>query len=172
MGGGYNNMSVTRVSNRKVYSFKSVGKTSEHARKLARFTPELPPVGIKTPVSLSDTGKSFLEMHTNFPDQLHDNFLNLILTNHGERLGLPTFGANLSELTFEMQNEDAQSEAMQRVSAAVRKWMPYISLETFSPIVENFENKEVAKIGLVIGYSIPKLHTNTRNIEVILYSAG
>lgn len=165
-------MSVKREVNRKVYSFKSAGRSAELTKKLARATPELPPIGIKTPVTLSETGKSFVEMHNNFPDQLHDNLLNLILTNHGERLGHPKFGANLSELTFEMQEESGQSEAMARISAAIRKYMPYISLETFSPIVENFDNKEVAKIGLVLGYSIPKLFTKTRNIEVILYSAG
>lgn len=165
-------MSVKREANRKVYSFKSAGRSAELAKKLARSTPELPPIGIKTPVTLSETGKSFVEMHNNFPDQLHDNLLNLILTNHGERLGHPKFGANLSELTFEMQEESGQSEAMTRISAAIRKYMPYISLETFSPIVENFDNKEVAKIGIVLGYSIPKLFTKTRNIEVILYSAG
>jgi len=38
--------------------------------------------------------------------------------------------------------------------------------------VENFDNKDVAKIGIVVGYSIPKLFTKIRNIEVILYSAG
>jgi phage baseplate assembly protein W len=165
-------MTVKRTANQKVFSFKSVGKSAELTKKLARFTPELPPVGIKTPVTLSETGKSFIEMHDNFPEQLHDNLLNLILTNHGERLGHPKFGANLSELTFEMQEEDGQSEAMARISEAVRKYMPYISLETFSPIVENFDNKEVAKIGIVVGYSIPKLLTKTRNIEVILFSAG
>ena len=165
-------MSVARISNRKVYSFKSVGMPAELKKKLARSTPELSPIGIKTPVTLSETGKSFVEMHNNFPDQLHDNLLNLILTNHGERLGHPDFGANLAELTFEMQDEGGQSEAMARVATAIRKYMPYISLETYSPIVENFDNKEVAKIGMIIGYTIPKLFTKTRNIEIILYSAG
>ena len=165
-------MSVNRVSNQKVYSFKSVGQLTTQKQKLVRESGERPPVGIKTPVALSESGKSFLEMHTNFPDQLHDNLKNLILTNHGERLGHPDFGANLTELTFEMQGGGGQGEAMSRVSAAVRKYMPYISLETFSPIVEHFDNKEVAKIGIIIGYKIPKLKTPLRNLEVILFSAG
>lgn len=165
-------MAVNRTSNTKTYSFKSVGKTVDIAKKLVRDGPERPPVGIKTPAALSENGKSFLEMHDNFPDQIHDNLMNLILTNHGERLGLPDFGANLAELTFEMQEENTQSVAMARVSAAVRKYMPYVSLETFSPVVENFDNKEVAKIGIVVGYKVPKLRTKLRKLEVILYSAG
>ena len=165
-------MAITRVSNRKVYSFKSSGESVELASKNANSGATVPPVGIKTPVSLSDDGKSFLRMHGNFPDQVHDNLRNLVLTNHGERLGLPDFGANLAELTFEMQDEDVQGEAMNRVSRTVRKYMPYVELETFSPFIENFDNKEVAKIGLTIGYKVPKLRTQQRMLDVILYCAG
>ena len=165
-------MAITRVSNRKVYSFKSSGESVELASKNANSGAAVPPVGIRTPVSLSDDGKSFLRMHGNFPDQVHDNLRNLVLTNHGERLGLPDFGANLAELTFEMQDEDVQGEAMNRVSKTVRKYMPYVELETFSPFIENFDNREVAKIGLTIGYKVPKLRTQQRMLDVILYCAG
>lgn len=165
-------MAIERRSDRKTYSFKSVGNSAELVNKLASSDVQRPPVGIKTPVSLSEKGSAFLEMHDNFPDQIHDNLLNLILCNHGERLGLPDFGANLMELTFEMQDDTAQAEAMARISSAVARYMPYISLETFTPIVDYFDNKEVAKIGIQVGYTVPKLRTTTRNLEVILYSAG
>ena len=165
-------MAITKIANRKVYSFRSVGEKTELKAKLAETGVEVPPVRIATPVQLSDNGKSFVKMHTNFPDQINDNLNNLILTNHGERLGLPDFGANLAELAFELQDEDVQSEAMNRVSTAVRKYMPYVELETFSPFVENFDNKEVAKVGLTIEYSIPKLRVPKRQLEVLLFVAG
>ena len=75
-------MAITRVSNRKVYSFKSSGVSVEQSGKLANSGIEVPPVGIKTPVSLSEDGKSFLQMHKNFPDQIHDNLQNLILISY------------------------------------------------------------------------------------------
>lgn len=165
-------MAITKIADRKVYSFRSVGEKTELTAELASTGVELPPVGIATPVQLSDDGKSFVRMHTNFPDQINDNLNNLILTNHGERLGLPDFGANLAELTFEMQDQDVQTEAMNRVSAAVRKYMPYVNLETFSPFTENFDNKEVAKVGLIIEYSIPKLRVPKRQTEILLFVAG
>lgn len=165
-------MTIDRVPNRKVYSFKSVGKSSELANNNASTGVPRPPVGIKTPIKISETGGNFLEMHTTYKDQIHDNLLNLILTNHGERLGLHDFGANLHELTFEMQDENVQSEAMRRITTAVSKYMPFISLQTFTPIIDHFENKEVAKIGIVVGYIVPRLNADVRNIEVILYSAG
>ena len=59
-------MAITRVSNRKVYSFRSSGESVELASKLANEDVRLPPVGIKTPVSLADDGKSF--MQTFFPE--------------------------------------------------------------------------------------------------------
>ena len=62
-------MAVNRVSNRKTYSFKSSGKSRELAKKLVRDGPELPPVGIKTPARLSETGKNFLEMNNKIPFQ-------------------------------------------------------------------------------------------------------
>jgi len=139
---------------------------------LLSCSPSIITKGTSTAVGQANDGKSFLKMTTNFPDQIHDNLKNLVLTNHGERLGLPDFGANLAELTFEMQDEDVQSEAMNRVSKTVRKYMPYVNLETFSPFVENFENKEVARIGLTIGYKVPKLRTETRMLEVLLFCAG
>lgn len=166
-------MAITRVSDRRVYSFKSVGTTvTEHEQRKKGLATESPPIGIKTPVALAQDGKSFLKMHTSFSEQVHDNLQNLILTNHGERLGHPQFGANLMELTFEMQNEDAQAEAMSRITKAVGRYMPYVSLETFAPIVDHFDNKEVAKIGVVVGYRVPKLRTDIKHLEVILYSAG
>lgn len=165
-------MAITRASGRKVFSFKSAGESVELRNKLANSQVEVPPVGIVTPVTLAEDGKSFLKMHKNFPDQIHDNLRNLVLTNHGERLGLHDFGANLAELTFELQDEDVQGEAMSRVSKAVRKYMPYVSLETFSPFVENFENEEVARIGITIGYKVPKLRTQMKMLDVLLYCAG
>ena len=166
-------MAITRVSDRKVYSFKSSGTTvTEYDQRRKGLTTEAPPIGIKTPVALADRGKNFLQMHTNFADQVHDNLKNLILTNHGERLGHPQFGANLMELTFEIQEEGGQAEAMTRITKAVGRYMPYVSLENFSPVVDNFDNKEVAKIGIVIGYTVPKLRTEIRYLEVILYAAG
>lgn len=165
-------MAITKIANRKVYSFRSVGEKTQLKASLSETGVEPPPVGIATPVSLSENGKSFVKMHGNFPDQIHDNLNNLILTNHGERLGLPDFGANLAELTFELQEEDVQTEAMNRVSTAVRKFMPYVNLETFSPFIENFDNKEVAKVGLTIEYTVPKLRVPKRQLEVILFAAG
>ena len=59
-------MAITRVANRKVYNFRSSGESTELSSKLAKSGVEPPPVGLKTPLALSDDGKNFLEMHKNY----------------------------------------------------------------------------------------------------------
>ena len=166
-------MAVTRRANSKAYDFKSIGTTFKKKAELdARNNPPAPPIGIATPVSLSEMGPNFLRMHTDFGSTLHDNLINLILTNHGERLALPDFGANLMELAFEMQSDEGSNEAMVRISTAVSRYMPYIILESFEPIIDYFENKEVAKVGVRVIYSIPRINVKSKGLEVIIFSAG
>tara|TARA_Y100000034_G_scaffold115862_1_gene153533 strand:- start:38 stop:535 length:498 start_codon:yes stop_codon:yes gene_type:complete len=165
-------MALVRLDNKKVYSFKSVGeKTEERNLRKKSFKRNIA-FGIKTPVALSVAGTEFLAMNYSMADQVADNFKNMILTNHGERLGFPDFGANLMELAFELQSEQGQTEAINRISTAVGKYMPYIIPSTFEPLTEYFNNKNVAKVGVRITYSVPKLKVTNRVIEVILYSAS
>ena len=157
----------------KQYSFKSVGQSvSSREARSASVSNKPQPIGIATPVSLEYGEFAFVKMHTDIGDQLTDNFRSLILTNHGERLGLYDFGANLLELTLEMQREEVQQEAMSRISSAVTKYMPFIELETFETFVENFDNKDIAKVGVRVGFNVPRLNIVNRKLEVVLFVAG
>lgn len=164
-------MAVTRQPNQETYQFKSSGMRFDQVVSAEQRKILSPSVGIATPVRLSVTGDSFLVMTTTYADALHDNLINLIMTNHGERLGFPDFGANLMELSFEMATEDGQSEAIKRINTAIQKYMPYIVPVTFEPIVELFDNKEIAKSGVKVAYNIPKLGVKRRSVEVIIFSA-
>jgi len=168
-------MALVPNNNRKVYSFKSVGEIAAEREKFRKSQIEArkkPAFGIKTPVSLADGGTEFLTMNFSMADQVADNFRNLIMTNHGERLGLPDFGANLMELAFELQSEDGQGEAIARITRATTKYMPYIIPNTFEAIVDHFDNRNVAKVGVRISYDIPKLRVRDRILEVIIYTAS
>lgn len=157
----------------KQYSFKSVGQSLASREARGATTENKPrPIGIATPVTLDYGEFGFVKMHTNVADQVTDNFRSLILTNHGERLGLYDFGANLLELTFEMQREEVQAEAMRRISTAVTKYMPFIELETFETFVENFDNQDVARVGVRLGFNVPRLEIVNRRLEVVLFVAG
>lgn len=165
-------MAIVRQPNALTFNFKSSGITAEKVRD-QDTRPYVPKqIGIKTPVRFDDQGPEFVAVHESIKDQLHDNLINLILTNHGERLGLPDFGANLMELCFELQTQQGNDEAIKRINAAVTKYMPYVIPKKFQPVVENFNNKEVAKVGMKMTYDIPRLGVQDRGLEVLLYVAG
>ena len=168
-------MALVANNNRKVYSFKAVGEIAADRKKFRDeqfIAKNKVAFGIKTPLELSVGGTEFVKMNYTLADQVADNFRNLIMTNHGERLGHPDFGANLMELAFELQSEDGQGEAIARISKAAGKYMPYLIPNTFEAIVDHFDNKNVARVGVRISYDVPKLKVRDRILEVIIYTAS
>lgn len=160
---------------RKKYDFSSVGELkedldssrSQSSRDRTQF-----PIGIKVPLSLGESSDGILKMHYNIDSALADNFRNMIMTNHGERLGLYDFGANLAELAFELGTDEFDSEAIRRIRRTTEKYMPFIQLLTFEPLVDRNDNKEVAKVGVRITYKVNALSQKERIIEAIVYTAG
>lgn len=151
------------------YSFKSSGKTKEQ-QALEQLNASLIPFGIKTPMQLGSNSEGILSMNYNLADQFADNLRNLLLTNHGERLGLYDFGANLRSLTTEfVSQEDFDSQAIDRIRAAVEKWMPFVSLGTFESVIDRTENDSTAVIKINITYSVPAIEDINRALQIVLY---
>ncbi|HIE84355.1 MAG TPA: hypothetical protein EYQ00_11170 [Dehalococcoidia bacterium] len=105
-------------------------------------------------------------MHKDNGAQLADNLRNLIQTNHGERLGLYDFGANLQPLLLDT-GSDFDSKAMARLSQAIGKYMPFIKLDAFSSfaVPEDSSNNST---GIKITYSIPGIDTSPRVLEIVM----
>ena len=164
-------MSLVGNQTRKSYSFKSVGITEEEKAVVVDRSQKLP-VGIKTPIQISRDDGGLFVMHKDIDKQLSDNLRNLILTNHGERLGFYDFGANLRPLLFDLGTDEADTEAIRRIRKTTNRYMPFISLEGFQVFVDRNDNKEVAKIGIQITYRIPRLDTQLRTLEVMMYMGG
>lgn len=149
-------------------SFKSVGKIKKNVIDQATLDPIIP-IGIKTPIQL-DTNDGLLKMHYSLEDQTADNLRNLLQTNWGERVGLYDFGANLRPLTLEYSSQETfDDEAVERISAAVKKWMPYIDLIDFKSEVDRTQNEITGVIKIIISYNIPTLQVSNKKIEVVLY---
>ena len=161
---------MSTTNNRKVYSFKSVGDLQVDLRNNSAQERQKNPIGIATPVQLGNN--SLLKMHTERLQVIKDNFRNLILTNHGDRLGFFDFGANLEELTFELGSEGGDAEATRRIAKTTAKYMPFIDLDTFEPFVERFDNQHTGKVGIRITYTVPAITTEKQGLEVLLYVAG
>ena len=158
------------TNNRKVYSFKSVGELDANNRQNDQTVKVKVPIGIATPVSLGTN--SLLKMHTSQLKVISDNFRNMLMTNHGDRLGFYDFGANLEELTFELGSESADAEATRRIAKTTAKYMPFVSLDTFEPFIEKFDNQHTGKVGIRVTYTVPKISNDINAVEVLLYVAG
>ena len=158
------------TNNRKVYSFKSVGELDANNRQNDQTVKVKLPIGIATPVSLGTN--SLLKMHTSQLKVISDNFRNMLMTNHGDRLGFYDFGANLEELTFELGSESADAEATRRIAKTTAKYMPFVSLDTFEPFIEKFDNQHTGKVGIRVTYTVPKISNDINAVEVLLYVAG
>jgi phage baseplate assembly protein W len=160
---------------RKKYDFSSVGELKEDldkSRSQSAADRNQRPIGIKLPLSFGSDSDGLLSMHYDIDSALSDNFRNMIMTNHGERLGLYDFGADLAELAFELGTDEFDSEAIRRVRRTTEKYMPFIQLLTFEPLVDRNDNKEVAKVGVRITYRVSALSQKDRVIEALVYTAG
>ena len=165
-------MSLVGNQTRKSYNFKSVGNNlADVEAEVVLAAKEKPPIGIKTPLEIS-SGTGVFTMHTDIAKQISDNLRNLIMTNHGERLGFYDFGANLRPLLFNLGQEDADTQAIENIKAAVSKYMPFVSLNNFQVFVDRNDNKAVAKVAVQITYRIPRLDKLARSLEVMLYMGG
>ena len=157
---------------KRVYSFKAVGETLEKRdERLNEARVDLP-IGVKTPVRLSQKSSEIFEMHTNLKDQIRDNFRNMLSTNHGERLMLSDFGANLLPLVFELGKEEFDTLALERISTTTQKYMPYVELETYEPFRETSQVSGITKVGIRVSYSVPTLNIRDQVIETVLHVAG
>jgi phage baseplate assembly protein W len=160
------------ASNKKVYSFKSVGQLSQQYADDQVQTIKRTPVGIKTPVSFNNTSGDMFDMTFSVAAQVKDNLKNLLLTNAGERLMLTDFGANLRPLATELTKDDVVSEAIRRISVSAAKYMPYVELNTFESSVIPSQDGSTVGVSVRVGYSVPTIGATDQFIETIIYVIG
>ena len=165
-------MSRTRSKNQKKFEFKSSGQKLKAELDYADNVSYTKLIGIKTPLEFGHGRSGLFKMHTSLKEQIADNLRNLIQTNHGERLGQYSFGANLAELTFENTELDVKTEASNRIAQAISTFMPFIKVDDFELFVERKENEHTAKVGVEVYYSIPGIRVTNQLIEVIIRVAG
>jgi len=160
-------------------SFKNVGFTSQDRRFKKKVS--LIPVGIKTPLALSNADRdSLFEMNFEPSIQIHDNLRNLILTNNGERLGRFNYGADLRSLNFDYSaSEEFENEAALRIQSAVEASMPYVELDELEVRgIDRSKNRDnqippgMALVEITLKYNIPKIKIVGKLLQVVLYVGG
>jgi len=63
---------------------------------------------------------------------IRQNFKNLVLTNPGERVMIPTFGAGIRSFLFEMNDTNTYGNIRAAVESQVSQYMPFISINDIS----------------------------------------
>jgi len=164
-------MSLFKTTRKSSYSFKSSGNTVSSIADQLQPERKKPPIGIQTPLQV-EKGEGLFVMHTDIAKVVSDNLRNLILTNHGERLGFPDFGGNLQPILFDLGQEDGDTIAIQQIRSTVDKYMPFVALQGFQTFVEPLDENTIAKIGIQITYTIPAVDNILRSLEVMLYTGG
>ena len=151
-------------------SFKNVGVRTDYRAENPLITKRsVLPIGIRTPVQLSDDTNELFVMHTSLKDQIKDNLKNLLLTNHGERVIQYDFGANLRPILSEFFNKETfDAEAMLRINTAITKFMPFVSPLEFEANQEYLEKEKVSVVKIHIIYSIPELQVLRDDLEITL----
>ncbi len=153
------------------FKFKSSGfKTDDRRFTKKSRSASTRPIGIKTPL---EEGDDIFKMHINPIRALTDNFRNLLMTNHGERLGKFDFGANLNSVVFEYSNspnfEQLVSDA---VINTTQKFIPAISITGVSTAITDISEKNdlnklgLAKVTIRVEYIIPKFKSPNLAIEI------
>lgn len=80
-------------------------------------------IGLQYP--LRKTPRGILAQRTSV-DQIKADLLQLLLTNPGERVMLPTFGTPLRELIFEPNDTNLERRAREMIANAILTWEPRI----------------------------------------------
>jgi phage baseplate assembly protein W len=116
-------------------------------------------------------------MHYEVADQIQDNLRNLMMTNPGERLGRPDYGAGLRELTMEMlATDDFESILMNRIKMTVDKYLPIVELSNFT--LEDITTEaytlqsSMAKVEVIIDYNVPRFQIINKKLAITLFVAG
>lgn len=95
-------------------------------------------------------------------DQAVANGKNLLLTNHGERIMLPTFGCNLYRLLFDNQTEFLVENTKATIQDQFNYWLPYIFINKLDVITD--PDYVTMYISMVI--SLKNNQFDTRSIEL------
>ncbi len=156
------------MADSRKYNFDSVGETDTSFRARNSSAVVSTPIGIKTPLESGTEQDGLFKMHRNIEDTISDNLRNLILTNHGERLFRYDYGANLREIAFELGTEDGDFEAINRIRTAVRKYIPFINLQTFETVTTPQTLTDSSKVTIKISYTVPNLNGRQRMLEVAI----
>jgi len=119
-------------------------------------------LGIDLPM-IGEQGSTFKQNYYSM-DQAIANAKNLLLTEPGERVMLPTFGAGLKRALFEQLTAEALLTLEARIKTTFRIFLPYIFIQKLELTPDN--NANTLYIRLDISLSESGIDTRSILLEV------
>ena len=101
-------------------------------------------------ISLPFNGTGVFNKTYSTRDQIKSNMINLILTNKGERVMNPEFGANIRKNLFEQINSDLDISITESVANAVSTFIPEVTITNININIEPDSNL----VNILIEYKI------------------
>ena len=161
-------MSDSTTAVRPIRSFKgSLTPITQRAQTQVISTPI--PYGVVTPLQLPNKTGETLKTTTDIVEGVVDNFKNMLLTNYGERLGKPNFGANLNTLLTErVSQEEWNLQASSQIRKTTQIYMPYITITSVSSRIINSENDGFSRTLISVLFSIPTVGVQDKRADITL----
>jgi phage baseplate assembly protein W len=88
-------------------------------------------INIEFPFRDDDKGK-LLAMNSTSERAIKADLVHLLLTNKGERLYLPDFGANLRQYLFQPNDEVVSGRIKDEIQEAINKFIPNLQVDEIS----------------------------------------
>ena len=84
-------------------------------------------INIQFPFQDDPDGK-FLKLNTDAKQAIKSDLVHLLLTNKGERLYLPNFGANLRQYLFEPNDTVVANSIKNEINQAIKEFIPNLQV--------------------------------------------
>lgn len=113
-----------------------------------------PQINIEFPFR-DDTKGKFLSMNDQAKQAIKSDLLHLLLTNRGERLYMPDFGANLKKYLFEPNDNITGSAIKGEIQSAVSKFIPNLTItELTFERVANSEHMAKVRVDYAVSNNV------------------
>jgi uncharacterized protein len=121
---------------------------------MAYRVPNIEPIDLQPRVaigiSLPFNGSTGFNSTYTTADQLHTNILSFLLTNRGERLFQPTFGANLRSFIFEQISTNTLDDLREIIKSKIEQQFPRVRVFD----IEIDANPDVNAISISFTYRV------------------
>ena len=119
----------------------------------------MPDYAPKLPLSFDQKGG--YKMLDTLGDVVKQNLKMLVLTNPGERIMMPDFGAGLYQYFFEPLLPSLFGEIRRDIAQQVSKYMPFVQIQSIDFLTSDVDlSLSDTAVRIVIKYRLPTFNTN------------